>query len=168
MIIHWEADRIPYLREVMYVSATCECGFRFADTLLLSQREPARYELYVKDSEELNTRVVRSTSGTIRLPELGIVIEPGPASESFVSNVEGVLQRARRVVEMLARDGATQNRAEEVLQQIDEACEQGGITIILEDPRGNSAILSPQARKTILTSEEAGRLKTGTVEFELA
>jgi zinc finger protein len=168
LTIRWDEDNIPYLGDVMYISSLCDCGFRFADTLILSQKEPTRYELHVRSSDELNTRVVRSTSGTLRLPELGITIEPGPASESFISNVEGVLQRARSVLLMLAREEENRKRACELLQQIDEICKHGGVTLILEDPTGNSAILSEYARKTVLTPEEASRLKMGAVEFGIA
>ena len=74
------------------------CGFRHSDTILLTQKEPVRYTLAVETIDDLDARVIRSSSGTIRVPELGVDIEPGFASESYISNVEGVLDRIEGIV----------------------------------------------------------------------
>ena len=39
---------------------------------LFSQKDPTRYVLEVTDVGDLSIRVVRSASGTVRIPELGI------------------------------------------------------------------------------------------------
>ena len=46
----------------------------------------------------ISARVVRSTGARIEIPEFGVRIDPGPACEGFVSNVEGVLDRIGKVV----------------------------------------------------------------------
>ena len=169
LLTMWVPDDIPYFGEVMHITSQCECGFKYSDTLILTQREPVHYELKVKSRDDLDSRVVRSTSGTIRIPELGVDIEPGPASESFVSNVEGVLDRVSDILEMVKRwdeEGKTE-RAHELLCTIEDIkagkCE---VTVILEDPLGNSAIIAKNATRRRLTDEEAERLKTGMVMFE--
>ena len=43
-------------------------------------------------------RVVRSASARVEIPEIGVEIDPGPACEGFVSNVEGVIDRIDDVV----------------------------------------------------------------------
>jgi zinc finger protein len=85
----WETQDVPYFGEAMLIAGVCSCGFRHSDTILLCQKEPARYSLEVTDLEDLNARVIRSSSGTIRVLELGVDIEPGPASDLHISNVEG-------------------------------------------------------------------------------
>lgn len=105
LVTNWVKDDIPFFGEVMHITSLCECGLRYSDTMIMSQREPVHYEMKIKTRDDLDARVVRSTSGTIRIPELGIDIEPGPASESFVSNIEGVLDRVRNILEMVARWG---------------------------------------------------------------
>ena len=57
-----------------------------------------RYELSVESPEDLDARVIRSTSGTIRIPEMGIIVEPGTVSDSYITNIEGVLQRVQKVL----------------------------------------------------------------------
>ncbi len=79
----FNTDEIPFFGEIMLVSAQCECGFRYADTISLNEREPARYELQFS-SNDFTTRVIRSTSGTMQIPELGVTVEPGSGSEAFI------------------------------------------------------------------------------------
>lgn len=155
----------------MHITSLCECGFRYSDTLIMAQRDPVRYELKLKRQEDLNARVVRSTSGTIRIPELGIDIEPGPASESFVSNIEGVLDRVGEILDMVTRWGEEEKteRALELQCMIDEIkAGEHEVTVIIEDPLGNSAIIAENAVCRRLTDEETALLKTGMVVFEKA
>ena len=52
----------------------------------------------VDSPEDLAIRVVRSMSASLEVPELGVRIDPGPACQGFVSNVEGVLDRIEQIV----------------------------------------------------------------------
>ncbi|MDI3485480.1 MAG: zinc finger protein [Methanolobus sp.] len=171
LIISWQGDEIPYFGEVMYITASCSCSFRFADTLILSQKEPMRYELLVEGLDDLNSRVVRSTSGTIRIPELGIDVEPGSISESYITNIEGILDRILSVVITATKwcedDEEKQKRGLEVQKALEEAIEgQRSLTVIVEDPFGNSAIISEKVRSCVLDPDEAGGLKTGMIIFD--
>ena len=172
----WETKDIPHFGEAMVIAGVCEsCGFRLSDTILLNQGEPVRYTITIEEVEDLNARVIRSTSGTIRIPELGIDVEPGPASDAYISNVEGVLQKVRGIVAFAtksARDaGVEENalRGECILARIERAMEgEGPLTIVLEDPLGNSAIVSEKAVSTRLTPEECEDLKTGMIILDSA
>ena len=172
----WETKDIPHFGEAMVIAGVCEsCGFRISDTILLNQGEPVRYTITIEDVEDLNARVIRSTSGTIRLPELGIDVEPGPASDAYISNVEGVLQKVKGIVAFAtksARDaGVEENalRGECILERIEQAMNGvGPLTIILEDPLGNSAIVSEKAVSAKLTPEECEDLKTGMIILDSA
>lgn len=172
MIIRWQGDEIPYFGEVMYITATCNCSFRFADTLILSQKEPTRYELKIEGLEDLNSRVVRSSSGTIRIPELGIDVEPGSISESYITNVEGVLDRIYNVVVTATKwsedDSKKYARGLEIQKYLEEAMNGiGQMTLVIEDPFGNSAIISEKAKSFVLGKDETDRLKTGMIVFDV-
>lgn len=154
----------------MVIAGVCDCGFRHNDTILLTQKEPVRFTLQVTALEDLDARVIRSSSGTLRIPELGVDIEPGFASDSYVSNVEGVLERIEGVVSFAtrsAREAESQEsvrRGEDILDKIKLA--RNGrfpLTIILEDPLGNSAIDCEKAVKSTLSKEDAAHLKTGMI-----
>ena len=73
-----------------------------------------RYELDVDGLDDLNSRVIRSTSGTIRIPELGIDVEPGSISDSYVTNIEGVLDRILKVVMSATRWAEQEDEAEQL------------------------------------------------------
>jgi zinc finger protein len=117
--------------------------------------------------------VVRSTSGTIRIPELGVTIEPGPASQAFITNLEGVLRRVADIVRVAMKwneeDEEKVKRCEWILERIDNVIDgDEELTIILEDPFGNSLILSDESFKERLSELEAKELKTGLTVIELA
>ena len=171
----WESTDIPHFGEAMVIAGICNCGYRHSDTILLSQKDPVRYALPVRDLADLDARVIRSSSGTLRIPELGVDIEPGFASESYISNVEGVLDRVEGVVQFAtrsAREAGSQEateKGEEVLKRIAMAREgRFALTLILEDPLGNSAIDCEKAVKSPLSPEDAAALKTGMIIVDVS
>jgi len=85
------------------------------------------------------------------IPELGVEIDPGPACEGFVSNVEGVLARIDDVLAgvLTWAEGEERENAIALRTRI-ELAREGSLpfTLSIEDPTGNSAIVSEKARKT--------------------
>ncbi len=112
---------IPYFGKVMESTIYCEkCGYRNADVMILEDRPPKLYTVKVEEGgKDLFTRVVRSKSGTIELDEIGVKIEPGPASEGFITNVEGVLERVRETL-LMAREFRRQEGDEEAVKKANE------------------------------------------------
>ncbi|MEN6342296.1 MAG: ZPR1 zinc finger domain-containing protein [Methanospirillum sp.] len=145
----YQTETIPYFSDILIVSANCSaCGHRYANTQMLHEGEPLRFTFRVESVDDLSVRVIRSMSGTIRIPELGVEIDPGTACEGFVTNVEGVLDRILSVVNgVLAwAEGEELIRAECLKAEIADAIAGDlPITLILEDPTGNSAIVSDRA-----------------------
>jgi len=154
------------------VSTNCTCGFKYADTITLNEREAARYEMKF-DSGDFTTRVIRSSSGTVQIPELGVIIEPGPASEAFVSNVEGVLCRVEEVIAMATKwssnDPEKTERGNQLLEMIDSVRKgKNTMTLVIDDPFGNSAIISSRAQRRALSESEARTLKTGVLTVDVS
>lgn len=146
----YETDTIPYFSDILIISTLCQgCGYRYTDIQPLRGGEPARWEVRVQSEEDLSVRVVRSAGSHIRIPELGVAIDPGPACEGFVSNVEGVLDRVAKVARTLlsgSDDPSERERGEAFLQKIaDVKAGSLPVTLIIEDPCGNSAIISEKA-----------------------
>lgn len=147
----YQTDEIPYFSEILIISALCpSCGYRLADTQLLRNAEPSRWELCIKTPDDMMIRVIRSMSGTISIPELGIRIDPGPACEGFVSNVEGVLNRIGKVLDSLLSWAETEDERERIrcLQGSVENVKEGKleVTLVIEDLSGNSAIIADTAK----------------------
>jgi zinc finger protein len=140
--------------------------------MIANQNVPMEYTFKVKSKKDLNVRVIKSSTGTIELPELGIIIEPGSFSEAFVTNIEGIFVRAAEVIKQADRFSDNESKkeiAEKLLKRIEKIREGNGeATIIIKDPMGNSSIVSDNAIKRELTPEEIKSLETGIVIFDLA
>lgn len=161
----------PFFGKVLLTSVSCECGFKHADAVVAEVKEPVRFTIKI-NKDNLFTKVIRSTSGTIRIPELGIDIEPGPASQAFITNLEGILSRVEDIVQMAKRWNADNEEkvkiCDQILKRIKDTIEgKDELTLILEDPLGNSLILSDDAFKERLKKEEAERLKTGMTIMDI-
>jgi zinc finger protein len=164
----YQTENIPYFSDILIVRALCpSCGYRYTDTQVLSEGEPASWTLDVTGIDDLSIRVVRSMSGLIRIPELGVRIDPGPACEGFVSNVEGILTRVERIVDAVIAwaEPERQDAANALKKQIEQV--RAGtmpVTLIIDDPSGNSMIISGKAQKTPLqTGPEKEGEATGSL-----
>lgn len=162
---------VPFFDKVLLTSISCECGFKHADSIVLGEKEPTRFRIKINE-RNLFAKVIRSTSGTIRIPELGVTIEPGPASQAFITNLEGILDRVSNVVKTLMRwnegDEDKIRRCESILKRIEDTLQgKDELTLILEDPFGNSLIISDESFREVMSREEAKNLKTGLSVIEL-
>ncbi|HIP24860.1 MAG TPA: ZPR1 zinc finger domain-containing protein [Archaeoglobus profundus] len=163
--------KVPFFGEVLLTSIVCECGFKHADSIVVDVKEPVRFKIKI-NKNNLYTKVIRSTSGTIRIPEIGIDIEPGPASQAFITNLEGILMRVEDIVLMARRwnadDEEKVKRCDWILERIRNTLEgKDELTLILEDPLGNSLILSDEAFREKLKEEEIAKLKTGITIMDI-
>ncbi|MFA5347796.1 MAG: ZPR1 zinc finger domain-containing protein [Methanoregula sp.] len=154
----YQTENIPYFSDILIVSALCgSCGYKYVDTQLLKNNGPVRFEVQVDKAEDLAIRVVRSMSASLEIPELGVRIDPGPACQGFVSNVEGVLDRIEQIVKgaLIWGEEEEQENAQALLKKIDCVIDGSlAITLILEDPCGNSAIITEKAHESVYTPEE--------------
>ncbi len=84
---------VPHFGIVTHYYLRCRsCGYRINDFAFQGDH-PKEDVLEVKDKRDLETKIVRGSSGTIVIPELGLELYPGPLAESFITNVEGLLNR---------------------------------------------------------------------------
>jgi zinc finger protein len=129
----------PLIGNIVIESGVCEtCKYRKTDVFIADLGEPRKIELRVKSDKELRALVVKSSTATIRIPELGIEIKPGPAAPGYITTVEGILDR---VLEVVPSDCYSDNRCYERIRKILEAKEgKHEFTLILEDPFGRSTI----------------------------
>jgi zinc finger protein len=142
-------ENIPYFSDILIISALCPgCGYRYVDTQVLTEKEPSRWQFLIERREDLLVRVVRSMKGIVMIPELGVRIEPGPACEGFITNVEGVIDRVERIVDSVLISGDDEERHNAFIFKERAAEVRSGslpVTLIIEDPSGNSMIVSERA-----------------------
>lgn len=161
-----KTDNIPYFGDIFETSVLCEqCGYQSSDSISLEQNDPVKYILKI-DETKMNTRVAKSQTATITIPELGLKVEPGAKSQGYVSNVEGILNRFEdavlRAIKLESDNSEVQDNALNLIELITQL-KMGELSanLILEDPWGNSLIDDDDAKKVMLTQEEVDKLETG-------
>ena len=136
---------IPKFGIMVISSMLCSnCGYRVFDTTSLDTQGPARIEFKVNKSKDLYAKVIRSSTSSIRIPELGLELTPGSRAEAFVTDVEGVLDRFLEITEQLINSADIKpiDNAIAVRERIKLAMEgKVPFTIVIEDEAGNSAIV---------------------------
>lgn len=161
---------IPHFGKVLETTIQCpECGFKHSDIIALEQNDPAKYIIAI-NKKNLSTRVVRSQSATVSIPEIGVKVEPGPKSEGYVTNIEGILTRFEDAVKKalnLFDDAESQANAKNTLKNIEEL-KKGNMeaTLIIYDPFGQSNVVSDEVEILEIPEEELKELKTGFSHIE--
>ena len=145
---------IPYFGRVFVLSMDCvACGARKSDVEPAERKDPCKYTLEVESEEDLNIKVVKSGEATLKIPHV-ITVESGPASDGYVTNVEGVLERVKTAFQSSLNaedDDGAKEKARNLIKKLNKALVgREKIKIIIEDPSGNSAIISDKAQKSKL------------------
>lgn len=149
LVLTEREEDIPYFGNVYIFSMTCtSCKFHKADVECTDEKEPARYSLDVASEQDMKVRVVKSSQAVIKVPHVA-TIEPGIAAQGYVTNVEGIINRIKSQVEALkedAEDEEAQKKARTLIKKLNRvAWGEEKIKLIIEDPSGNSAIISDKA-----------------------
>src|SRR3990167_7308316 len=143
---------IPHFGRVFVLSMDCEaCGYRKADVEPAEAKEPCRYTLEVTSDADLNIKIIKSAEGTVKIPRV-ITIESGPASEGYITNVEGLLEKVKSMIQSAADaeddDPAAKTKGKNLIKKLNKALVgREPLKIIIEDPSGHSAIISDKAQK---------------------
>jgi len=146
---------VPYFGKLAVFGMNCSsCGFKKSDIESFEPKEPIKYTLEIDSEEDMKIRVVKSAEATVNIPRI-IKMEPGPASNGFITNVEGLLNRAKEAIETMRdsdEDKTVKKKCKNMLKKLQKVIwGQEKIKITIEDPSGNSAIISEKAVKSKLT-----------------
>ena len=143
---------IPYFGVCFLFSMDCSnCGYHKADIESEQEREPSKFTFEISDEKDMSIRVVKSSFATIRLPHIGD-ISPGPSSNGYVTNIEGILNRMVKQLETIRdneeEEEETRKKSKNMIKKLHRVIwGQEKQKIIIEDPTGNSAIISEKAEK---------------------
>lgn len=140
---------IPHFGKVFLFGMNCsniECNYKQNDVEVEKQGEPSKIEFTISNPKDLNIRVVKSSEATVKIPQLKMEVEPGVASDGYVSNIEGLLQRFKKILEAerdTAEEDDVKKKVKNLLKKLWRVeCGDEELKIIIEDPSGNSAIIS--------------------------
>ena len=143
------------------------CGWKNTDFIPAEGKKAGSWTMKINNIEHMGVRVVRSSSCTVRIEEIGLEVEPGGNSSGYITNIEGVLNRFHDIVEMILRQARRDNEenVEKCLLLLEEINEikKGNkeVEIILLDPMGHSQILHDDAVSRELAEEEIAELSVG-------
>ena len=143
---------VPFFGKCFLFSMTCSnCHYHKADVEGEGKKTPVKYSIEIDSEEDLKIRVVRGSQGTIKIPHM-ITMEGGETSNGFISNIEGVLNRFKKIIEF-ARDNedddSLRKKAKNQLKKLNKVLwGQEKTKLIIEDLTGNSAIISEKAIKS--------------------
>ena len=145
---------IPYFGKMFIFSMECSnCGYFHADIESDKEQEPSKYKFKVEKSDDLTVRVIKSAKATIKIPHI-MTITPGPVSNGYVTNIEGILNRVEKMLEEqyeAEEDNDKKKKLKNMIKKIHRA--KAGfdpLEITIEDPTGSSAIISDKAIKSKL------------------
>jgi zinc finger protein len=150
---------VPYFGKVFLFSMTCNsCKYHKSDVEITQKNDPVKLEFDITSEEDMKVRIVKSADATVKLPNLA-TISPGPAAQGYVSNIEGILNRVKYQTESardFAEDDSDRKKAKNVLKKMTKIMwGQEKQKLIIEDPTGNSAIISDKAVKSALKVKKA-------------
>jgi zinc finger protein len=136
---------VPYFGNLLVFSMSCrECKFHKADVECTTQKDPCKYTLEIQKEDDIKARIIKGSQATVKIPHI-TTITPGPASNGYVTNVEGIFNRVKHQIEHArdaAEDNAEKKKAKNLLKKITKIMwGQEKQKIIIEDPSGNSAII---------------------------
>ena len=165
------SSEIPYFGEHTQSTMSCySCGWRVTDFIPAEGKKAGSWTLIVSSTEHISARVVRSSSCTVRIAELGLEVTPGSSSTGYISNVEGVLDRFASAIGTIRRqadvenDEDTKTKCDELLSKIDMV-KSGELVVSLQllDPVGHSQILHEEAVSSEISDEDAKELDPGPI-----
>ena len=142
---------IPYFGNVFIFSMQCSaCHYHKSDVEPTENGDPAKYTIDVSGEDDLSVRIVKSSNATVKIPRI-TTIEPGAAANGYITNVEGIINRIKVQLENVkdnAEDKSERKKAKNMIKKLQNAMwGRDSIKLIIEDPSGNSAIISDKAVK---------------------
>ena len=144
------AREIPFFGMCFIFSMDCgSCDYHMADVEVEGDGKPIKHTLTIESEEDLNIRIIKSSTAIIKVPRL-VEITPGAISNGYVTNVEGILNRIKKVIESQKddEDSSIRKKAKNQLKKIQRVIwGRENLILTITDPKGNSAIVSDKVKK---------------------
>jgi zinc finger protein len=142
------ATEIPYEGEILIQTQMCKnCFYKNTSIQRTEGLAPIETSLEILDGNDLNVVVYRSPGAKVSIPEIGVEIEPGTASNGDITTVEGLLMAIRDQMIFISDSADDEERFSEIMETINSVLDGRGprITIHIDDPKGISKIVSYRA-----------------------
>lgn len=145
---------LPDKDKMLIIKFVCDqCNFSKNDIIPLTTNfEPGIMILKVTNLEDLNSKIYRSPTGKLEIPELELYVTPGPNAEFYYTNVEGILYRFENAVSIyknnLKKDDPELREVDGILKGIKRALDgELKFTLKITDNGGGSYIIPQDKSK---------------------
>ncbi|MFX1411665.1 MAG: ZPR1 zinc finger domain-containing protein [Promethearchaeota archaeon] len=145
---------LPDGDKILILKFECNnCNFYKNDIIpLTTNMEPGIMTLKITDEEDLKSKIYRSPVGKLEIPELELIVEPGPRADFYYTNVQGILFRFENAVTVyrnnLEKNDPEKNEIDELLDNLKQAIEgKFNFTLKITDPEGGSYIIPQDKSK---------------------
>jgi len=160
---------VPDGDKLLIMKFECDnCDFHRSDVVPLETKmEAGVMTLKITCEEELKSKIYRSRTGKLEIPELELIVEPGPRADFYYTNVEGILYRFENAVSIyrnqLDKNDPQVREIDGILKGLKKAMKgQLEFTLIVTDPIGGSYIVPIDKSKYTF---EKSDLKENDVEI---
>jgi zinc finger protein len=145
---------LPDGDKVLIVKFVCDsCNFQKNDIIPMTTRiEPGIMTLKVSNENDLKSKIYRSPTGKLEIPELELIVEPGPRADFYYTNVEGILFRFEAAVliykNSLEKNDPEFKEIEEILIALNKALKgELKFTLQITDIGGGSYLIPQDQSK---------------------
>ena len=125
-----------------------ECKFSKNDVIPLSTNmKPGIFTLKVQNEGDLKSKIYRSPTGKLEIPELELIVDPGPRADFYYTNVEGILFRFENAVRIyrntLDENDPQISEVNDILRDLEKALRgEFQFTLKITDLSGGSYIIT--------------------------
>ncbi|MFW9878684.1 MAG: ZPR1 zinc finger domain-containing protein [Candidatus Thorarchaeota archaeon] len=129
------------------------CNFHKNDIIpLTANMEAGIMTLKITGEEDLKSKIYRSPTGKLEIPELDLIVEPGPRADFYYTNVQGILFRFENAVSIyrnnLEDNDPEKSEIDDLLYKLKQAIEgKFKFTLKITDNQGGSYIIPQDKSK---------------------
>ena len=143
---------IPYYDDFMMMNINCSvCKFRTTDFFHANTKGHTISTYRIENKADMSTKVVRASDGIVKIPEIGISIDPITGSSTWIRNIEGILDDIKSKIVIALNSFGEQDLKDEAANRIELVNKlmnnEVPFTISVEDINGNSIILPVDEEK---------------------
>jgi zinc finger protein len=129
------------------------CNFHKNDVIpLTTNMEPGVMTLQITNEEDLKSKIYRSPAGKLEIPELELVVEPGPRADFYYTNVQGILFRFENAVSIYRKNLDEKDLEKKEIDELSDNLKlaiEGNLnfTLKITDKQGGSYIIPQDESK---------------------
>jgi zinc finger protein len=146
--IHQSIYELPDKEKMLILKFECDkCNYTKNDIIPIETKmERGIMTLKITEEEDLKSKIYRASSARLEIPELELIVDPGPSAKFYYTNVEGVLFRFEEAVSIYRKNLKVNDPQiqdiDEILENLQRAMRgEFSFTLKITDPIGGSYIV---------------------------